>query len=361
MISFKKRAAGTTTGWIGIDFGMVSTKLVQVTMQAGQLFLQGSWCIKHSTPLAQSDLQGVQSALESHIATAPSLGRLFAGKRCAATLPMALSHVRLLDLPTASASEQANLVTEELLAELESDGGDWSVGYWPAAKAPSQDSGLARFAGYAVPRALADAIGKRLLKVGWSCQAIDAVPYALARAVQMLGYRRTEDAVLAVDLSHHQPLVVLVVKGSPVFVRVLRDVGIAKIIEPLCAEFQISMTECHQLLTRFGIPAPNQRVAVNTNQTSRVIYHPVQELLNEIQRTVEFIRQHLPAHKPTHACLFGGGASIRNLPQRISSLIQLPVITWSLRRDSERSRPEEAIYGLAAGLSALAMENQLCT
>lgn len=361
MIRIKTQHRTSTTGWIGVDFGLCSTKLVQVGVQAGQLCIESSWSIKHSCPLVESDLSSLQRTLADQVATMPTLHSLFTGKRCAVSLPMAVSQMRLLDLPVVSPSEQAALVTEELLSELESDSSDLSIGYWQAAKPPGQEAGLARYAGYAVPRNLAESVGQGLLRAGWRCQTIDAVPCALARAVQMLGFRRTEDAVLAIDLSHKLPMVVLVVRGCPLFVRTLRDAGISTIIDPLCAEFHITYAECHQLLSRFGIPAPDQRPAAAAIKTMQVIHHPVNQVLSEVKRTVDFIRQQFSAYKPTQVCLFGGGAAIKNLPERLSSIIQLPVYPWSLRRNAERNRTEEAAYGLAAGLSALAMEAQLCT
>lgn len=416
-------SAKKNQSWIGIDFGLTSTKLVQLGRQAGQLVIQASWCIKHAQPIGTEGFDRLPAMLATHCESFSALRRLFSGKHCAAALPMAVSHFRLLDLPTVAKSEQADLVTEEMLSELECDNSvqltdahgtsELSVGYWPAGKPVGQDPLLSRYAAYAIPRGLADSLGRNLLGAGLRCRAIDAIPCALARAVQMLGFRRTEDAVLAVDLSHQLPLVVLVVRGNPIFVRCLRDVGMATILRPLCEEFQISVTECHQLLSRFGLPPIDQPIAGNSHRTMRIIQQPVNSLIEEVKRTVTFVKGQFANYKPTHVCLFGGGASIKNLPQRMGHELGLPVSTWSLRRaldpqdidpldtpsnnqpessvngylasESPRDRssegsaaaeanptavkangageahPSEAIFGLAAGLSALAWESQPCT
>ncbi len=129
-------------------------------------------------------------------------------------------------------------------------------------------------------------------------------PCALARAVQLMGYRRSEDTVLAIDLSHKLPLVVLVVRGVPLFVRTLRDAGMATLLDPLCQEFGITALECQQLLSRFGIPAPDQPATPVALKAMQVIHHPVNHLVNEIKRTVDFVKQQFTTTMPTQVCLF---------------------------------------------------------
>ena len=105
--------------------------------------------------------------------------------------------------------------------------------------------------------------------------------------------------------------------------------------------------------------AIGQQPTLATGRTMQVIARPLQDLLNEIKRTVDYIGQNFRNNKPHRVCLFGGRAAIKNLPEHISHKLELPASPWGL--GGNRPDPGDALFGLAAGLSALAWEDHACS
>jgi Tfp pilus assembly PilM family ATPase len=188
---------------------------------------------------------------------------------------------------------------------------------------------------------------------------LNAMPCALARAVELANIELLGDSIIAVDLSYTLPLVVLVKNGQPLFTRTMRGVGLQSITRPLEAGLNISAEECEQLLVRYGIVAGNSEPTLASQRTTEIVAHPIQDLVDEIIRTVDYIGQQFRSCKPRQLCLFGGGALVRNLPEAISERLEMPATPWRL--SAGESGRSDALYGVAAGLSALAWEDAACS
>jgi len=160
-------------------------------------------------------------------------------------------------------------------------------------------------------------------------------------------------------LSHTSPLLVLVAKGRPLYTRTLRGCGLQNWMLPLQTNLGLSLEECQQLLVRYGLPAPQQAASVASQTTLRLIANSLQSLVEEIERTLDFLGHQFRDRKPRRLWLFGGGALVRNLPAYLSQRLRIAAVPWQIHSAGEDL--EAPLYGIAAGLSQLAWENDTCT
>jgi Tfp pilus assembly PilM family ATPase len=349
----------TRRGWIGIDFGATSVKLAQLVCDGSGVRMASRWSFPHDGAARMSDAATASETLREQIAQLKPLRRLFLGSNCAAVLPMALTEYRWFEIPKGSAAEQSRMTGEELAAELGVEPSELAYDCWDCSLEENPAAEVVPMAVTAVPRKTAQNLGNDLLSAGFECQVLDGAVCALARAVQLAGFKAAEDSVVAIDLSHTLPMVVLVRNGRPLFARPLRGVGLQSLLEPLESNLQLNRDECQQLLQHFGLAPIGESPTLATAKTMQIVAHPLQDLLNEIKRTVDYICQHFRRCAPRHVCLTGGGAAIKNLPEHIGQRLQMPTTPWTLEGCPPNAG--DALYALAAGLSALAWEANACS
>ncbi len=97
-------------GWVSISACRAQARTAFDTSRSTRD--QSSWCIPLTSIPIDADPASLQIAIQEQVATIPALRRLFKGKQCAASLPMAVSQLRWLDLPKVSDHEQVSLVCE---------------------------------------------------------------------------------------------------------------------------------------------------------------------------------------------------------------------------------------------------------
>ena len=251
------------------------------------------------------------------------------------------------------------MLAAELAAELQTEPEDVSFGCWESESDSGPDSGLTRMCALSVPTQLTLCLTRDLLSTRLECQILDGIPCALTRAVELADERSAAEAVAAVDLSHTSPLVVLAAKGCPVFARTLRGCGLQTLLQPLQAELRLSAEECQQLLARYGLPVPGENASIASQTVQRLIANPLKSLVDEIERTLDYVGHQFREQKPRRLWLFGGGALIKNLPAHLSHKLRIPAAPWTLHPGHDD--PEAPLYGIAAGLSLLAWEHSPCT
>ena len=87
---------------------------------------------------------------------------------------------------------------------------------------------------------------------------------------------------------------------------------------------------------------------------------PLSHFVAEVKRTIEFINLQFRSIAPQRLVVAGGGALVPGLPEVLAAETGLKVRLWSLASEGN-SRPDEALYAVAAALSSLAWEETSCT
>ena len=342
-------------GWLGIDIGSRSIKLAQVERAGIEYRISARWTLpeESSSLLSQDEL--CSDGMKTRFSAIKKLRRLFSGQNCAAVLPMSLVDIRSFSIPTGEPDELRRMVGEELAAELNCEPAELAFDYWHSAEDDNLESGLTRVSAIAIPKVLPSKLASNLFAGGLVCQNLNGMPCALARAVEMSNASHSEESVVVLDLGYSSPQMVLVKEGQPLFARTLRDSGLQSLMNPLESALKISPTECQHLLVQYGLSITGQPPSVASQKTMRLIAGPLQNLIQEIRRTLDYIGRQFRAHPPQRLCLLGGGALIKNMPEYLQQNVSLPTAAWQL--DTTRSDSSDAFYGVAAALSSLAWDN----
>jgi Tfp pilus assembly PilM family ATPase len=348
-------------GWIGIDIGAVATKLAQVERTGDGLQLTAHWIIDNygGLPLTKDRLQSHGCLpFQSHLQEARSM---FRGRRAAATLPLSMTELRSLELPAGSDDELRNMIHEELLADS-TDGAELCFDYLPAQTADSSEGDMGNFSVFAAEAGVATSAANSLCRAGLDCEVLDSLPCALARAIQLCEPAESEKSLAALDFGYSSAVLVVAKGGQLLFTRQLRGCGLQMLLKPLQDGLKLSAAEVQQLLGRYANPsaADSSPLASLAKTAHSMIAEPLTQVVAEVKRTLDFLDLQFRAIVPKKLILLGGGAMVPALPVAIADETQLPTRLWSLAAANEESRPDEALFGVAAALSSLAWEAAPC-
>jgi Tfp pilus assembly PilM family ATPase len=333
--------------------------MAQIEQVATGYRISARWTLESKVCSSNSCNEVGNNQIADSILRFKSLKRLFSGRECASVLSMSMVDFRLLEIPSSNEDEQRQMIGEELAADLGLEPNELAFDGWEVGSEGEANADLKKIATIAVSKKLAEQLNNALLSAGLECRALDGMPSALARAVQMTGLDEPDRAVIAIDLAYMTPLFVVVKDGRPLFSRTLRGVGLQSITQPLETNLRISTEECQQLLNCYGVAIKGQAPVVATQKNMAIIADPLYNLVTEINRTIQYVGTQFRSLKPQRLCLFGGGALIKNLPEYLSQQLKTPASPWTL--DRERRDPTDALYGVAAGLSSLKWEPSLCS
>jgi Tfp pilus assembly PilM family ATPase len=368
----KKRAfrSGRQLGWIGVDVGTSTIKLAQVERAGGQWRLACSLIVSmgddpDSAPSSAGDgsfARPLSAALQESVG--------FRGRRAALALPLSAMELRTVQLPSGTDDELRTMIDQELSLAVGDSPADRLFDFWDTGlRRNSEKVAMRDLAVLSISPRSAEHAAEELLALGLKCQVFDGVPFALARAVAMDSASGGRAPVVALDWGFTSVTFVVAVDGQPSFVRSFRDCGVGRVVRSLCNEFGLTVPECGQLLSRYGIPHPETDDWGTGLQ--RMIYdltaEPIASLLNELEKTFSYLRRQGPGLMPERILLFGGGSTINNCASLLSSRIGIPMQRWQpallagepawLGREIDHSHcARNALFGPAAALSALAFQ-----
>lgn len=349
------------SGWIGIDIGTSTVKLVQLILSRNRVRLAGSaivprhtaWPVVHS-----SDNQPLSSVDE--LQAAVSLDTGFRGKRAAAMLPMAVCDLFSIERPPIRPLEQdrsvrqaIELATQASAAHLQYD--IWDAESDPQSKNPPKSNVLT------VNRDWTDQLCEDVSKSGWWCQTVDGLPLALARAVAMVEQNDAQAPVAALDWGYGHATLCIIVEGRSVYVRCLKECGLHLLIDALSQSLHVTAEETQRLLQGYGIAASVDKASLETSELIRDIIAPrLARLEEEIKRTISHLQGQRRTINPEKLYLFGGGATINGLAEYLTRQIAIDVKIWQFGADnvgySAQAGLPSCLLGPAIALSALAWE-----
>ena len=187
------------------------------------------------------------------------------------------------------------------------------------------------------------------------------MPCAIARAVILADPDSANEPVAALDLGDATTLLTIVERGRPVFCRVLRSGSLETVNQRMQEQLQLSRCECRQMLTRVGVPS-GQETGEEGLAIHQVIGRQLEQLVDEVRRTIQFVTQQSPRLLPKRLWLLGGGGTIRNLSSYLANKTGLSTRPWTLLRGgSDGNHTIDPLFAVAAGLSALGWESAECT
>jgi Tfp pilus assembly PilM family ATPase len=125
--------------------------------------------------------------------------------------------------------------------------------------------------------------------------------------------------------------------------------------------FDVTLDEAQHLAESEGLSQSSSKQSA-TRDVSQAIAEAaspaLDELVRQINRTLQFTEMQRRHLQPTGIWLLGGGASLKNVEKYLSDALSLPVHIVTIRTDSEpiacAAGNRSAVFGNAAALSALA-------
>ncbi len=347
------------TGWIGIDLGTRSLKLAQVDRIQGVFHLRQAVCLPRPTPWPRDETAMLrpQSSAEL-IQAAKSLGAQWKGRFAACVLPMQLSPIHNMDVPAdCTADDLPRWVQTQLASQR-----DMAFDYWqvPAvAKSPQAGEVVA----VTLKNAWAGQVPKDLQTAGLTCEILDAVPTALARAALLDTSLPAHEPVALVDWGYASILCCIAVNGTACFTRRFRAPGLGELLESLQESLGVDDEEATMLLQQYGFPEPG--FAGREDGIARTVAElckgHAEPILAECRRTWKYLQVHRKELCPREARLTGGGATIRHAAEYLAARGEMPVQCWRFSAsdgDESSANCPPVLLAAAISLSALAWESR---
>jgi Tfp pilus assembly PilM family ATPase len=340
-------------GWIGVDVGSTAIKAAQVERH------KTGWRLLHHVILPLAGRSG-GAWLESG---PPPLDRAmlagFQGRRAAGVLPMSLAELRYLEVPPGTEEETRGMIAQDFASQAQDADGELpEFGFWRLDNSAEARGGLTRLGVIAVRPAHGAAVANRLLPGGWRCQVLDGLPFVLARAVEMALPSASSRPQAVLDWGYTSPMFAIVQHGQPTYVRLLANCGLKELHQAMCDELSLAPHECQCLLSKYGLPVA--QAPSKTRDLQVAIGHassaPLARLIEELRKTLSYVRARHASLLPERLWLLGGGAAIANVASPMKAGVDMPCHIWKLPPDhtNDVSRAEDApLLSAAIALSAL--------
>lgn len=348
-------------GWIGIDIGTRAVKIAQIERPAGRWRLARALILHdaHRNPLDELERPDdwLLPALRSRLTRQSG----FRGHRGACVLSLSRTELRTLDLPDGSDGERRAMIAHELETGEESAGSAASFDYWesPLPAGNRREGGGRAVQVVSVAADLADRAGETLHRCGLTCEVLDALPTALAR-VAAVGERHADGPLGILDWGHTTATFLVTHHRMPIFTRELRGCGLEPLLHALARGLNLTPDEIEEFLVRYGFPAPSAPASPRSDLqrlAADLAAEPLRQLVDQLQKTLGYLRQQRTACVPTHIHLVGGGAAIANIAPLLSTRMRMPVDLWHIGgADPSAGTIPESLLAPAVALSALAWD-----
>lgn len=338
-------------GLIGVDVGAHCVKVAQLVRRGGELVLDQAIVLERSTATNTFELNGVSELLGGC--------DQFSGRNAAATLSMSVCEYNSEPIEAQLDEAEVEQVARRLATRESRLSSQLQHDHWRTAGG-GQDQSMLHV--LSTSSHVAADLTQQHRAAGLACVALDGLPTALARAVQLAGCP-DNTPIAAVDWGCSRVTICVVLRGRPVFVRSFARGTYASIVEPLCGALNLTPRESRQILTTIGLPSANQSSPATKTQAAvaQCAAAALAEFQEELGRTLSFLQGRQRAICPQHAVLFGGGATIANVAAHVGAASGLDVSVWDYphfesRSDASAPYSPVALLGPAIALSALAWE-----
>ena len=350
-------------GWIGVDIGTHTVKLAQAVRDGAGARLHRATIIQRPTSWTSDDAlaleQPITSSLEIHAAL--ECGG-FGGHNAICSLPMNVCQLRCLNVPPGTDQERRTIIGGELAEDWAELPHSMEFDFWEM-EAARTDKGTDSYnvSVLAASRLWVSQLFHDCRKNGLDCWSIDGVPLAMARAVALVGGASGGRRALAVDWGYSSVTLCVVGDERPLYSRRIHDCAFGRVLDAIMRTFDVTLDEAQHLTDSQGLAATeadSSADAAMCRAITEAAAQPIEELVRQIRRTLQFTeaqRRHL---QPAAIWLMGGGAAMRNAAPYLANELELPVQAWKLPHEGETiscvAGDRSAVFSGALALSASA-------
>jgi len=349
-------------GWIGVDVGTHSVKLAQTVRDGSSVRLHRAAVIQRPASWTADDSLALEQPVTSYpeIRAAVECGD-FVGRDAICTLPMNVCQLRSLSVPPGAEHERRTIISDELAEDWAEMRKVMEFDFWetePTRSEKNTDGFNVNVV--ATSRMWISQLWRDCRRSGLDCWAIDGLPLAMARSVGLAGGLSGGRRALTVDWGYSNTTLCIAGDDRPLYSRRAADCSFGRVLDAVINLFGVTLDEAQYLIETDGLTAGESGDA-NDPQTSRAITaaasDTIDELVVQIQRTLQFTEMQRKHLQPASIWLMGGGASMKNVAPYLAEALALPVHIWSLPQEEPipcASGRRSAVFGNAAALSALA-------
>jgi type IV pilus assembly protein PilM len=351
------------TGWVGVDIGTHTVKLAQVVRASGGLRLRRAVVIQRPEPWPMEDsMAGAIPCSSSDEIYAGRYFGEFAGRNAATILPMNVCELHGLTVPPGTDEERRTMIAGELAEYWSERPGPMQFGFWEIDSVQANE----RAGGFnvnvlAVAQLWVDRLTQDFRQSSLDCWSVDGCPLAMARAVDLVNRIRSERCVLAIDWGFSNVTLCIVCQRRPLYARRLQDCGLRLLRQSICDDMGVTEDEAQHLIDSQGVLSSGSGEAGDQELQAAITeaaYGTIDALLQQVQRTLQFVQTQRRHVLPSAVWLMGGGATIPHIGSYLSGKLDMPVHIWSMPAVNTDLAPADgrrsAVFGLSAALSALA-------
>jgi len=341
------KAAIGSRPWVGLDLGTYSVKAVATHGSVGGPRLRASEvplpsaADQQQSPPPETIARAVSDALEG-LGLSPRSPR---GVSIGVSGPAVI--VKQISLPLLDESEVGPALRFEARKHLPFDPQTMVIDFQILGRYPSErrvDILLAAVAREHLDRQMAP-----LAMLGIEPEVVDAAPLALANAVGK-DPDLEDDASVLLDLGNQSSHLTIHQRGQPFFARRF-DFGGQHMTRAIATEGKIPMAEAEEWKHEVGHEQSGLRVDWEAPEFQAIHESLRRDLVDEVLRSFAFYRTQ--AHLPSlpRLWLSGGSARLPGLTQRLSEMLNVPVLLFD-PLDGGQGGPQFAqAYGLTSRAS----------
>jgi type IV pilus assembly protein PilM len=350
-------------GWIGVDIGTHTVKLAQAVRDGAAVRLHRAAVIQRPTSWSGGDGLALEQPITScsEIRSALECGG-FSGRDAICTLPMNVCQLRCLNVPPGSDKERRTIIGDELAEEWAQLRNPMVFDFWEMENSRAEKGTDAFNVNIlAASRLWISQLWRDCRKSGLDCWAVDGLPLIMARAVALVGGATGGRRALAVDWGYSNATLCVVGDEHPLYSRRIHDCAFGCVLDAIMSVFDVTLDEAQHLADTQGLAAPETEMLSDKNAQRAITdaaAAPIDELISQIRRTLQFTeaqRRHL---QPTAIWLMGGGASMRGAGPYLANQLGLPVYIWKVPQEGPpitcAAGHRSAVFSAAMTLSAAA-------
>jgi len=343
--------------------GTHTVKLAQVVRDGASVRLHRAAVIQRPASWSGDDALAHEQPITSHpeIKAALECGG-FEGRDAMCTLPMNVCQLRSLNIPPGSDQERRTMIADELTEDWAEPHDPMEFDFWEMETARGdKNSDSFNVSVIGASRLWIGQLWRDCRRAGMDCWGIDGVPLAMARAVGMVGGLGGGRRALAIDWGFSSTTLCIVGDERPLYSRRIQNCAFGKVLESIMERFDVTLDEAQHLAESEGL-ATADTTSFSTSDTAIAITEAatsvLDELMRQINRTLQFTEMQRRHLQPATIWLLGGGATLKNVSPYLSHALSLPVQIVTLTPAEEAIAcavgSRSSIFGSAAALSALA-------
>jgi Tfp pilus assembly PilM family ATPase len=275
---------------------------------------------------------------------------------------MNICQLRSLNIPPGSEQERRTIISDELAEDWAGLQNPMEFDFWEMEAARGDKSSDAfNVSVIAASRLWIGQLWRDCRRAGMDCWAIDGLPLAMARAIDIAGGGSGGKRALVVDWGFSNTTLCIVGEGRPLYSRRIHDCAFGRVLESISAMFDLTLDEAQHLAESEGLGASQGNGASSSDVATAITdaaAPSLDELVRQMSRTLQFTdmqRRHL---QPAAIWILGGGASLKHLDKYLTEALSLPVHVVSMTAAEGTiacaAGNRSAVFGSAAALSALA-------